>query len=285
MKKLIINADDLGLSLSVSRGIEHAHRHGAVTSATLLTNFPAFTEGVRVARENPALGVGVHLNLIRGQPLLSPEIVAPLLEGEFFIRRFWQIGRVCSTAEYLNAAEKEYRAQIEKVLSAGIIPTHLDFEKHHGMWSPLYKLAIKLASEYQLGIRTYREPLIFAWRNLPPINFRAWWLSLHLHFYQKFTRPKNIAPPHSDYFFGQTHIGKISEDYLSALLANFPEASAELMCHPGFRDLDEEKNLSPMIGNSWITENREPELTALCAQNWRAIATDHNIQLITFNEL
>lgn len=301
MKKLIINADDLGLSVAVSRGIEHAHRRGCVTSATLLANYPGFDEGVRVARDNPELGVGIHLNLIRGFPLCPPDAVAPLLEGGRFPGRFWHIGRICGIPEYLQAAEREYRAQIEKVLAAGVRPDHLDFEKHHGMWAPLYRLGCRLAGEYGLGVRAYNEPLVFVWRHLPSPGARALWLSLHLHLYQlwahrfarKFPQPGagnpgggensgQPCPPRPRYFFGQTHIGRLDGEFLEALLASCPEGVSELMCHPGFRDYAEEERIAPLVGKTWITSCRDGELRALTARDWRAFARAHGVELGTY---
>ena len=296
MRRLIVNADDLGLSVAVSRGIEHAHRQGPVTSASLIANYPGFAEGVRVAEENPELGVGVHLNLIRGEPLCRPEDVAPLLEGERFIGSFWHIGRVCAIPEYLRAAEREYRAQIEKVLDAGLRPDHLDFEKHHGMWGPLYRLGCRLAAEYGLNIRSYHEPLIHIWRHLDFPNARALWLSLHLHLYQKvahrfarrFPAPGTAGPDGAfrpgrpANFFGQAHIGLVSEELLAGLLGNCPEGTSELMCHPGFRDFDEERRLAPLVGKTWITGRRDSELRALPARDWREIARANGVELVRY---
>src|SRR6266403_606409 len=85
VKNLIVNADDLGWTEGVNRGIAEAHRHGIVTSASLLANGAAFASGVEVARSTPGLGVGVHLNLSDGAPVAPPELVTSLVNnaGEF----------------------------------------------------------------------------------------------------------------------------------------------------------------------------------------------------------
>ncbi len=85
MRNLIVNADDLGWTQGVNRGIAEAHRNGIVTSTSLLANGGAFEGGVRTARESPRLGVGVHLNLSDGQPVAPPERVKSLLDenGDF----------------------------------------------------------------------------------------------------------------------------------------------------------------------------------------------------------
>src|ERR1700747_656451 len=85
MRSLIVNADDLGWTAGVNRGIAEAHRNGLVTSASLLANGSAFEDGVKTARELPALGVGVHLNLSDGSPTSAPDQVKSLLneKGQF----------------------------------------------------------------------------------------------------------------------------------------------------------------------------------------------------------
>src|ERR1700751_1771878 len=85
VKNLIVNADDLGWTEGVNRGIAEAHRNGIVTSASLLANGAAFASGVELARSTPRLGVGVHLNLSDGEPVAPRELVATLVseKGEF----------------------------------------------------------------------------------------------------------------------------------------------------------------------------------------------------------
>lgn len=281
-RALIVNADDLGLSVAVSRGIEKAHREGIVTSATLMANMPGFDEGVRVAQENPALGVGVHLNLIRGFPVSDSPALRPLLGNDGrFLSEFFTIGRLSAIREYQRAAMIEYRAQIEKVLAAGVRPDHLDFEKHHGIWKPLYEIGVQLAQEYGLGIRRYYEPLFFALQQLPFPGVRPFWTSCHLFLYQLFRlrRPRVFAP---DYFFGQTHIGALTRDYLRALIQNLPEGVSELMCHPGMRDEAEEHGIAGDTGVSWITQARVGELAAVADPEIRLLAESSRITLGTY---
>lgn len=282
MKRLIVNADDLGLSVAVSRGIEKGHREGLVSSATIMANMPGFEEGVRVAKDNPELGIGVHLNLIRGTALSEQGEVSALLgPGGSFIDSFYQIGRLSSTKDYLRAAEIEYRAQIERVLEHGIKPDHLDFEKHHGIWHHLYKLGQKLAAEYGLAMRSYYEPIFFVWRNLPSAGTSAMWKSLHMFTYQ-FLRHKKPQVPMPDYFFGQSHIGALSRDFIKALLINLPDGVSELMCHPGMRDGAEEDGVSDAIGQSWITNCRVSDLAAIADPEIKDFAANQDIKIGTF---
>ena len=84
-RRLIVNADDFGLSHSVNAAVIHAHREGILTTASLMVNEPGFDEAVKLARENPKLGVGLHLTLLMGHAALSPDKIPGLVNdrGEF----------------------------------------------------------------------------------------------------------------------------------------------------------------------------------------------------------
>src|SRR5215467_6465602 len=121
MKNLIVNADDLGWTQGVNRGIAEAHRNGIVTSTSLLANSCAFEDGVRTARDLPRLGVGVHLNLSDGKPVAPPERVKSLLgkDGQFSGSPESLLFRLTTKILDCKEVEIEWGAQIEKVRAAG----------------------------------------------------------------------------------------------------------------------------------------------------------------------
>ena len=131
MKNLIVNADDLGWTDGVNRGIVHAHRNGIVTSASLLANGAAFESAVEMARAAPAMGVGVHLNLNDGKPVSAPESVPSLVnaQGEFAGGPETFMLRIARRNLNLKEVETEWDHQIQKVCDAGIRPTHVDGHK------------------------------------------------------------------------------------------------------------------------------------------------------------
>ena len=120
MKNLIVNADDLGWTEGVNRGIAEAHAHGIVTSTSLLANGGAFVSGVELALSRQGLGVGVHLNLSDGAPLAAPELVTTLLN--------------CQTpfSELCNADELQFQVvhQIEELWMKLIAYTLLDIDEY-----------------------------------------------------------------------------------------------------------------------------------------------------------
>jgi len=132
LRNLIVNADDLGWTEGVNRGIAEAHRNGIVTSASLLANGAAFQSGVELARTTPALGVGVHLNLSDGAPVAERELVTTLLNarGQLEGKPESLLLRLARRSVLLNEIEQEWDAQIQKVRDVGIEPTHLDGHRH-----------------------------------------------------------------------------------------------------------------------------------------------------------
>lgn len=159
MKNLIVNADDLGWTDGVNRGILAAFHRGIVTSASLLANGPAFAEAVKAAKAAPRLGVGVHLNLSDGSPVADRESVMSLLndEGSFADGPQGLLLKRARRKLVLDEVEEEWDAQIQKVRDAGIRPTHLDGHKHVHMLPGLFDIAMRLAKNH--GIEAIRVSL------------------------------------------------------------------------------------------------------------------------------
>lgn len=158
MKHLIVNADDFGLTAGIHRGVEEAHQKGILTSASLLANGAAFDDAVVRACANPNLGVGVHLCLTGGHPVLPPHQVRSLLLGEdpfmptlkaFLMKLFFQSLKP-------EELEEELRAQIRRVIAAGIDPTHLDSHKHVHLHPRIFRVVASLSREF--GIPCVRKP-------------------------------------------------------------------------------------------------------------------------------
>src|SRR5215471_15840419 len=159
MKQLIVNADDFGLTKRVSEAIVEAHRHGIVTSTTLMANGAAFEAAVASSRQMPRLGIGAHLNLSEGMPV-SPALRIPSLvndRGRLYLTpgRLWKaiVRRRVSLAD----VETELRAQIAKIKRAGILPTHFDGHKHVHILPGVSDIVVRLAQEF--SISSVRCPL------------------------------------------------------------------------------------------------------------------------------
>ncbi|UPM54018.1 chitin disaccharide deacetylase [Gottfriedia acidiceleris] len=149
MTKLIVNADDFGFSKGVNYGIIEAHLNGIVNSATMMMNMYALEHGIELAKLHPTLGLGVHLVLTAGKPLLTDLQTIVDQNGNFLKNSYWYDNPVINVEE----VEKEWDAQIQKFLSYGLNPSHLDSHHHVHMIAILHPVIAKLSQKYDLPVR------------------------------------------------------------------------------------------------------------------------------------
>lgn len=154
MKHLILNADDFGYSYGVNYGIIESHLRGVLTSTTLMAGMPGFDHAVSLAKAHPSLGVGVHLTLTCGRPVLTDHKTLTEPNGDFHSQAYYH-----NEEQPLDKDEvyREWKAQIEKVLAAGIEPTHLDSHHHVHTFRGLEDVFVRLAREYDLPVRNSRH--------------------------------------------------------------------------------------------------------------------------------
>jgi predicted glycoside hydrolase/deacetylase ChbG (UPF0249 family) len=144
-KRLIVTADDVGLHRGMTEGAIRAHREGVVTACSLVANGVAFYDAVERLRDVPSLEVGVHLTLVEERSLTGmrvPNSYVGFLLGQ----------------KDVAAIERELRAQIERVLAAGLRVTHLNGHQHVHMWPHVFLIVSRLADEYGIGyVRRVRD--------------------------------------------------------------------------------------------------------------------------------
>lgn len=133
MKRLIINGDDFGMCEGVSLGILKAYKHGILRSTTMMVNMPYARGAAMLAKECPDLGVGLHLTLTIGRPILNPKEVPTLVdENGNFLNHDWHLNNANSSDDQLNYEEvyKEFQAQMDRFIELNAkLPTHID--SHH----------------------------------------------------------------------------------------------------------------------------------------------------------
>lgn len=278
---LIVNADDLGLSPAVSRGILELARLGAVTSASLMANMPGASDALAAAHAAD-LDLGVHLNLCTGTPLLPAHTVPSLLGtgGRFTIARSIA-QRLLSGRLRLDEVEREWSAQIEWLLASGLRPSHLDSHCQTHALPALYRLTIQLASRYGIpGVRPACGGLIYQLPGISLLRVRlrpAWppeWRSDRVRGRQTTRR---ILQP--DHFSVLTALGQQrTSRQLQALLHALPPGTTELVTHPGHVD-DQLRRIDP------LTEPREREWLILSRPSFQAMLARENIRLISWAEL
>ena len=164
MKQLIVNADDFGLHENINIGIIAGHVNGCITSTSLMAGGGAFEHAVYLAKASPQLGIGVHLTLVGCRPVSKPQEVPTLVDSNgllpekypLFLRQFI-LGKVS-----LKDIHREFRAQVKKVLEAGLPITHLDSHQHMHVVPGIIDIAIEVANEFDIkAMRIPDESLLF----------------------------------------------------------------------------------------------------------------------------
>jgi predicted glycoside hydrolase/deacetylase ChbG (UPF0249 family) len=261
--KLIVNADDYGLTPGVSSGIRKAHLDGIVTSTTVLMNFSDAISAINLAREScPQLGMGVHLNITQGVPVRPGTKVSTLIDadGNFSIHNLDDDRLQTINHDQLR---DEWRAQIERFLETGALLDHLDAH-HHIAFRTQRAVSVlsQLAIEYGVPVRV---PFPIQEQSRPDIR------GLLAELDPAVRHPTGLLNIHFD-----------RENSFSDLLRTikrFPSnATMEIMCHPGFNDASLE-NLS------YYNRSRELELKILTDHRLIRCIEKSGIELITFSQL
>jgi predicted glycoside hydrolase/deacetylase ChbG (UPF0249 family) len=262
--RLVVNADDFGFTRDVNAGIVEAYRNGILTATTLMANGDAFEDAVGLARENPGLDVGVHLVLVQGRSVLDPSRGLPrtlpeLLRG--MLRREIPV-------------LEEARAQVRRIVAAGIQPSHIDSHKHTHLLPPVLEAVSKVAWEF--GIGWVRRPFDFGIDATARVTKRAVALgmrSLAPNFGRKLEGLRT-----TDHFTGFQITGRLDAGSMVATLERLPEGLTEFMCHPG--------RLGPELRNAAtrLKESREIELAALVSPASRGVVERRGIQLVNYRD-
>jgi chitin disaccharide deacetylase len=285
VRRLIINADDFGLTSGVNRAIREAGHGRAITSTTLMANGAQFAEAAALVGSVPELKVGCHVVLIDGQAV---EGNVPSLTGaggrfRSSLKDFARaaLGKKLAAGEI----ERETAAQIRKIQAQGITVTHVDSHKHTHMFPHVLRPILRAARA--CGVYAVRNPFepVGAW----PIGFVAatpgLWLRscgvltfrLFASEFRKAIREAGMAT--TDGTVGIAVTGKLNQKSLVALLDTLPEGTWELVCHPGYADDDLRASGTRLIAS------REVELQALSSPETKSKLQARGIQLISYSDL
>ncbi len=160
--RLVVNGDDFGYSEAINAAIIRCHVDGVLTSATVLVNQPATRAALRLAQDYPSLGVGWHVNLTEGGPILSPSEVPTLTDRRGLFRPIGaQLSGLISGQTSAVEVERELRAQLAILLDAGIQPTHVDGHLHAHAFPRVFPIVLRIMAEHEIG--ALRSPAIGAW--------------------------------------------------------------------------------------------------------------------------
>ena len=290
MRRLIINADDFGLTAGVNRAIIEAHTRGIVTSSTLMATGPAFEDAVRLAKETPLLSVGCHVVLIDGAPVLDAARLPTITSRNSPPARFGNslksfAARALTRRLDPAEIEAETTAQIRKIQSAGISVSHIDSHKHTHLFAAVLRPVLRAA--FACGVQAVRNP--FGPRKplkssellaRPSLWVRYSEVRLLRTLSGKFrdaARRQGMVTP--DGTLGIVVTGALDETLFRAIAAIIPEGTWEFVCHPGYNDADLQQ------ANTRLSDSRETELRLLTMPEAKRLLERQGIALISYREL
>ncbi|MFP5232674.1 MAG: ChbG/HpnK family deacetylase [Acidobacteriota bacterium] len=277
--RLILNADDFGLTAGINRAIAELHLAGVLTSATLMANGPAFDDAIRIALALPRLGVGCHVVLTDGVPVSSPETISTLLgpdrrtfrpELTHFIRDLL-LGRIRQ-----EEIECEALAQVRKIQRSGIRVTHLDTHKHTHVFPPVARALLRVMQA--TSVAALRNPFEPGHSRMHARLKRRLQIFLLSRCRTGFHR---IVPPSftTNGTFGISATGSLNAAELRILLQHIPaQGTFELLCHPGYNDQDLQ------AVSTRLREHRETERQALLSEVSGMLLHPQPPQLIHYGE-
>jgi hopanoid biosynthesis associated protein HpnK len=265
VRRLIVNADDFGLTPGVNQAVMELHAARALSSATLMATASYFSQAVSTAKQCPSLGVGCHIVLVDGTPALPPTQIPSLIDtssqnGTAFRPKLSTfvtdllLGRIRD-----SEIEAEATAQIRKVQQAGIHVTHVDTHKHThtfpGVLRPLLKAALAC------GVKAIRNPFEPDWSLNATANAgNVRRMQVRLLRSQGATFSKEVTSAGlltTDGAIGVLATGTLDALTIRNLLSAMPDGTWELVCHPGYNDADLQQV------NTRLLASRDVERTAL----------------------
>lgn len=264
MKRLIVNADDLGLSTATNAGIFDAHANGIVTAATCLVTLEGFDDAVERAASHPRLDLGVHVNLTWGRPA-SPDPLPRLAPGGRFrgkrgLALALALGRVPA-----DEIRREIVAQLETFKNRLGTPSHVDVHQHFHAFERVWDAIVDVTRDADVPwLRFPAEPA----EGGPAIKWIA----------RRFARrPRPDRPPRTtDHFRGLAWPGRLDADVLDRLIGSVPDGLTELMVHPG---APEPAGAHP----DRLSDSRTTERVLLTSDRVRKSLEEAGIRLTTFS--
>jgi predicted glycoside hydrolase/deacetylase ChbG (UPF0249 family) len=253
MKKLIINADDFGLTDGVCRGVVQAINHGLVSSCTAMVCMPGAAE--RISRWAPQIAgkIGLHLQLTGDCPPCLPlDEITTLVDSEGRLPRLPQD----VTADPIEVA-KEWRAQVAGLRDLGVEPNHLDSHHHIHQWPEYYPVYADLAAEFGLPVRNQKRCMA----NILQARGVRYPATCVTDWFGDNTDLKGLLA------CLETVFAKVGDDQL-----------VELMCHPGYSDHDLESISS-------YTSPREAELRVLTSVQAATALSNMGVQVVDWSLL
>ena len=253
-RRLIVNADDFGRSGSINQAVVRAHQEGILTTASLMVNEPACSEAVALARENPALGVGLHLSLLCGHSALTSARIPGLANSrnEFTDNPAGAGFRYFFDRRLRRPLREEIHAQFQRFRATGLPLDHVNGHLHLHLHPVIFRILMDDRAE--LGLERVRLTYDPFWLNLQLASGKLFYRVSHaLIFAYLAARARRLMNrpgfKHTSRVFGLLQNARVNETYVSRLLNRLPRGDSELYSHPSLDECKDEFDalISPRV--------------------------------------
>jgi chitin disaccharide deacetylase len=236
VKTLVVTADDFGLSLEVNEAVEAAHSGGILTAASLMVGAPAWQDAVARARRLPTLGVGLHLTLINGRPVLAPELIPGLVgrDGRFATDPVGFGARLFFSQQLRREADAEIAAQFDRFRQTGLVMDHINGHQHFHLHPVVASGLVRHAAAFgRPPVRIPVEPdLAGSHRSMLRALIRQGY-ALAARRLRRSAVASGLAT--NDHVFGLFDSGHMTEARMLAILDGLPDGLTEIYLHPATR--------------------------------------------------
>jgi len=271
VRRLIVNADDFGRSRSINEAVIRAHREGVLTTASLMVNEPDCAEAVTLAKQNPRLGVGLHLTLLMGHSALSPKKISGLVnaQSEFSNDPVGVGMKYFFKPDLREQLRAEIHAQFARFRETGLPLDHVNGHLHMHLHPAVFGILMSDAEE--LGIRHLRLTREPFWMDVPLARGNRLYRATHAMIYFCLSwnarpRLRRMKIRSAQRVFGLLQNARVNEEYILKLLRVLPPGDSELYSHPS---LDEFRH----------------EVEALISPRVKALVASEQIKLIRYQDL
>lgn len=271
LKKLIVTADDFGISEQVNDAVESAHINGILTTASLMVGEPFANDAVQRAKKMPDLGIGLHIALSRARPLSPLSAIPDLIDKDGFLRsnligagfRFFFLPQI------RTQLETEITAQFEAFIKTNLPLDHVNAHNHLHLHPTVLSLILKIGKQH--GMKSIRLPIDPKLKGFEAAFLVPWLALMKL-------RLRKHGIKHNDVLLGLCETGSLDTKSLILMLEGLSNQTAELMCHPAtgpWPDMD------PMAKDF----RHDLELKALINKKTLNTINKNSVKLCTFRDI
>jgi chitin disaccharide deacetylase len=279
VKRLIVCADDFGLDQAINQAVEEAHRHGILSSASLMVTGPAAAEAVARARRLPELRVGLHLVLVDGYPALPSRQIRGLVRRDGrFDRNLARAGvRFFFLPRVRHQLAMEIRAQFEAFRATGLRLDHVNAHKHMQVHPTVASLIVEIGRDYGMtAVRVPFEPVdvlraAYPDEHHPRPLYHPWIRRLR-------RRLRRAGLFVNDSLFGLAWSGGMTEERLLRLVPQLPNGVSEIYLHPATQR-------APALAAAMQSYCHREELAALVSPSLKGLIAELGVRLVSYSDL